>query len=318
MATHLSWGVTSPVDLPLATLPRRPWVAAPVMPPRATAEEWLTVFGPREEPPHRLSAEQLHLVGVASRALGGDIPAAVRRLAAGAIDTTAERIRPTRSWEDLVLDDDRADQVREVARRCRHRETVFEKWGFSPDPSVGVVALFAGPSGTGKTLAAEVVAADLGIDLYKVDLANLVSKYIGETEKNLSRVFDAAEAADVALFFDEADALMGKRSAVSDAHDRYANIEVAYLLQRLERYEGLAVLATNLANNIDPAFVRRFHVVVEFPMPGPPERRRIWERCLPPLAPLSGDVDLGRLGRPSGGLGRHDSQRCARRRLPRR
>jgi hypothetical protein len=179
LATHLSWGITSPVDLPLATLPRRPWVAAPARPPRATAEEWLTVFGPREEPPHRLSAEQLHLVGVASRALGGDIPAAVRRLAAGTIDTAAQRIRPTRSWEDLVLDHDRADQVREVARRCRHRETVFEKWGFAPDPSVGVVALFAGPSGTGKTLAAEVIAADLGVDLYKVDLANLVSKYIG-------------------------------------------------------------------------------------------------------------------------------------------
>jgi AAA+ superfamily predicted ATPase len=295
MATHLTWGITSPMDLPLATLPRRPWVAAPVGPPRATADEWAATFGRREKLAHRLSAEQLRLVGVASRALGGDVPAAIRRLAAGTIDTTAERIQPTRTWDDLVLDPDRADQVRDVARRCRHRETVFEEWGFAPYPSVGVVALFAGPSGTGKTLAAEVIAADLGVDLYKVDLANLVSKYIGETEKNLSRVFDAAEAANVALFFDEADALMGKRSAVTDAHDRYANIEVAYLLQRLERYEGLAVLATNLANNIDPAFVRRFHVVVEFPMPGPAERRRIWERCLPRLAPLSEDVDLGRL-----------------------
>jgi AAA+ superfamily predicted ATPase len=294
-ATHLSWGITSPADLPLATLPRRPWVAAPVRPPRATAEEWSAEFGQQAMPSHRLSAEQLRLVGLASRALGGDVTAAMRRLAAGTIDATAERIRPTRTWDDLVLDPERADQVREVARRCRHRETVFDEWGFAPQPSVGVVALFAGPSGTGKTLAAEVVAADLGVDLYKVDLANLVSKYIGETEKNLGRVFDAAEAANVALFFDEADALMGKRSAVSDAHDRYANIEVAYLLQRLERYEGLAVLATNLANNIDPAFVRRFHVVVEFPVPGPAERRRIWERCLPPLAPLRGDVDFQRL-----------------------
>ena len=253
------------------------------------------MFGPGAIPPHRLSAEQLRLVGVANQALGGDLPAALRRLAAGAIDATAERIRPTRTWEDLVLDPDRSDQVREVARRCRHRDTVFDQWGFDREPSAGVVALFAGPSGTGKTLAAEVIAADVGVDLYKVDLANLVSKYIGETEKNLARVFDTAEAANVALFFDEADALMGKRSAVSDAHDRYANIEVAYLLQRLERYDGLAVLATNLANNIDPAFVRRFHVVVEFPIPGPAERRRIWERCLPPLAPLGRDIDLDRL-----------------------
>jgi ATP-dependent 26S proteasome regulatory subunit len=295
IATHLPWGITSTVDLPLASLPRRPWVVVPVEPARATAAEWSALFGSGEMPPHRLSAEQLRLVGVASRALGGDVAAAMRRLAAGTIDATAMRIRPSRTWEDLVLDEPRTDQVREVARRCRHRETVFGEWGFAPEPSVGVVALFAGPSGTGKTLAAEVIAADLGVDLYKIDLANLVSKYIGETEKNLARVFDAAEAANVALFFDEADALMGKRSAVSDAHDRYANIEVAYLLQRLERYEGLAVLATNLANNIDPAFVRRFHVVVEFPIPGPAERRRIWDRCLPSLAPLGKDVDLDRL-----------------------
>jgi SpoVK/Ycf46/Vps4 family AAA+-type ATPase len=158
-----------------------------------------------------------------------------------------------------------------------------------------VVALFAGPSGTGKTLAAEVIAGDLGVDLYAVDLANMVSKYIGETEKNLSRVFDAAEASNVALFFDEADALLGKRSAVSDSHDRYANIEVAYLLQRLEKYDGLAVMATNLANNLDPAFVRRLHVVVEFGLPGPQERRRIWRRCLPPGAPAGEDLDLDQL-----------------------
>jgi hypothetical protein len=297
VATHLPWGITSAVELPLETLPRRPWVAVPVRPSRATAEEWTALFGRLEMPPHRLGADQLRLVGVATQALGGDVPAAMRRLAAGHIDATAERISPTRTWDDLVLDVSRSDLVHEVARRCRHRDKVFGEWGFTPQPSAGVVALFAGPSGTGKTLAAEVIAADLGVDLYKVDLANLVSKYIGETEKNLARVFDAAEAATVVLFFDEADALMGKRTAVSDAHDRYANIEVAYLLQRLERYEGLAVLATNLANNIDPAFVRRFHVVVDFPIPGPEERLRIWERCLPPLAPVGRDLDLGRLAK---------------------
>jgi SpoVK/Ycf46/Vps4 family AAA+-type ATPase len=235
------------------------------------------------------------LVGRAARAMDGDVPGAMRRLAAGHIDATAERIRPTREWGDLVLDESRMSQVREIAIRCRHRGTVFDDWGFSPQPSVGVVALFAGPSGTGKTLAAEVIAADLGVDVYKVDLANMVSKYIGETEKNLAHVFDAAEASNVALFFDEADALLGKRSAVSDAHDRYANIEVAYLLQRLERYQGLAVLATNLANNIDPAFVRRLHVVVEFPMPGPAERRRIWARSVPKRAPVGDDLDLDAL-----------------------
>jgi AAA+ superfamily predicted ATPase len=291
-ADHLAWALVSPQELALGTLPRRPWQEAVVAPAAATAEEWTASLGPGRSDEYRLTAEQLHLVTRAASAMGGDVTAAVRRLAAGHIDATANRVRPSRTWDDIVLDPERMDQLREVALRCRHRETVFNDWGFSPQPSTGVVALFAGPSGTGKTLAAEVIAGDLGIDLYKVDLANLVSKYIGETEKNLSRVFDAAEASNVALFFDEADALLGRRSEVSDAHDRYANIEVAYLLQRLERYEGLVVMATNLAKNIDPAFLRRIHVVVDFPMPGPEERKRIWARCLPPGAPTSADLDL--------------------------
>ncbi|MST35286.1 AAA family ATPase, partial [Acidimicrobiaceae bacterium USS-CC1] len=228
-------------------------------------------------------------------ALGGDLHAAMRRLAAGHIDATAARIRPSRTWADLVLDPDREAQVREIAIRARHRETVFGAWAFDAQPSAGVVALFAGPSGTGKTLAAEIIAGDLGVDLYKIDLASLVSKYIGETEKNLSRVFETAEASNVVLFFDEADALLGKRSEVSDAHDRYANIEVAYLLQRLERYEGVAVMATNLARNIDDAFLRRIHVIVEFPVPEPPERRRIWARSVPTGAPVADDLDLDAL-----------------------
>ncbi|HLI55000.1 MAG TPA: ATP-binding protein [Acidimicrobiales bacterium] len=293
-AGHLAWGLSSRRELPVATLPRG-WVSARVQPPAATGVEWEEAFGPLEEPPLPLTAEQVDLAGRAAAALGGDVAAAVRRLAAGHIDATATRIRPVRGWDDLVLDSDREELVRSVAVRCRQKRTVFGSWGFSGSPSTGVVALFAGPSGTGKTLAAEVVAGELGVDLYAVDLANLVSKYIGETEKNLARVFDAAEASNVALFFDEADALLGRRSAVSDAHDRYANIEVAYLLQRLERYEGLAVLATNLVNNIDPAFVRRLHVVVEFPVPGPAERRGIWRRCLPGKAPLGEDLDLDEL-----------------------
>ena len=240
---------------------------------------------------YRLSAEQLLHVSRASGAVGGDLAAAVRRLA-GPVQGTATRIRPTRTWDDLILDAERRERVEEIAIRCRQRRRVFDDWGLAPQPSTGVVAFFAGPSGTGKTLAAEVIAADLGMEVYKVDLANLVSKYIGETEKNLSAVFDAAEASSVALFFDEADALFGKRSEVSDAHDRYANIEVAYLLQRLERYDGLAIMATNLLRNIDPAFLRRIHVIVEFPVPEAPERRRIWRRCLPPNAPLADDLDL--------------------------
>jgi AAA+ superfamily predicted ATPase len=291
-ADHLAWAMTSSRDLPLASLPRGPWFEAAVASDRATSREWTAVLGSSRDSTYSLSADQLHLVGRASAAMGGDVSAAVRRLAAGHIESLALRVRPARTWDDIVLEKDRMARLREVTMRCRHRDVVFGEWGFTPQPSTGVVALFAGPSGTGKTLAAEVIAGDLGIDLYKIDLANLVSKYIGETEKNLAQIFDAAEASNVALFFDEADALLGKRSEVSDAHDRYANIEVAYLLQRLERYEGLAVLATNLAKNIDEAFLRRLHIVVDFPMPAAQERRQIWDRCLPKGAPTSPDLDL--------------------------
>jgi SpoVK/Ycf46/Vps4 family AAA+-type ATPase len=173
---------------------------------------------------------------------------------------------------------------------------VYGRWGFATSPSAGVVALFAGPSGTGKTLAAEVVAGELGLDLYKVDLSAVVSKYIGETEKNLERIFSAAAAGDLVLFFDEADALFGKRSEVSDAHDRYANIEVAYLLQRLETYDGMVVLATNLQRNIDPAFLRRISVAVDFVPPEEPQRRAIWAHVFPSTAPLA-DLDLDFLAR---------------------
>jgi SpoVK/Ycf46/Vps4 family AAA+-type ATPase len=208
----------------------------------------------------------------------------------------AVRIRPRRGWADLILPVEESAQLRELAARHRWRDTVYDRWRFSPLPSTGVVALFAGPSGTGKTLAAEVVAGELGLDLYKVDLSAVVSKYIGETEKNLERIFGAAAAGDLVLFFDEADALFGKRSEVSDAHDRYANIEVAYLLQRLETYDGLVVLATNLQRNIDPAFLRRISVAVDFVPPEEPERRLIWARAFPATAPVA-DVDVDFLAR---------------------
>jgi SpoVK/Ycf46/Vps4 family AAA+-type ATPase len=190
---------------------------------------------------------------------------------------------------------------------------VYRRWGFPPKPSIGVVALFSGGSGTGKTLAAEIVAAALNLDLYKVDLSAVVSKYIGETEKNLERIFGAAAAGDLVLFFDEADALFGKRSEVSDAHDRYANIEVAYLLQRLEAYDGLVILATNLQRNIDDAFLRRISVAVDFELPDERQRRAIWQRAFPADAPVEElDLDfLARQFRVTGGVIRNASLTAA-------
>src|SRR5262249_22799761 len=161
----------------------------------------------------------------------------------------------------------------------------------------GLNTLFAGPSGTGKMMAAEIVAADLGLELYKVDLSTLVSKYIGETEKNLDRIFAAAQEANAILFFDEADAIFGKRSEVKDAHDRYANIEVGYLLQKMEEYDGVVILATNLRKNIDDAFTGRMHMTIEFPSPEEPDRLRIWQKVFPPEAPLTDDVDMGFLAK---------------------
>jgi hypothetical protein len=319
-AAHIRWALGSSEELPLDSLPSVAWAERPAAPARATRQEWESVASDRpgqagpegqcdggvagaHEPAQApsawqdqsLTAEQLEQVAAAVPGVGG-VGAAIRRLAAGHISALAPRIRPTRGWGDLVLDGDRMERLREVVARSRYKHTVFYEWGFEPSPSSGVVAMFSGPSGTGKTLAAEIIAGELSLDLYKVDLAALVSKWVGETEKNLAAVFAAAEASNVALFFDEADAIFGKRSEVSDAHDRYANIEVAYLLQRLERYEGIVVLATNLATNIDPAFLRRVHVSVDFPMPEEPERRRIWERSLPTSAPLE-DIDLGLLAK---------------------
>jgi SpoVK/Ycf46/Vps4 family AAA+-type ATPase len=161
----------------------------------------------------------------------------------------------------------------------------------------GLNVLFSGPPGTGKTMAGDVIANELSLTLYKIDLSQVVSKYIGETEKNLERIFTAAQSTNAILFFDEADALFGKRSEVKDAHDRYANIEVGYLLQKMEEYEGVAILATNLRSHMDDAFVRRMHAIVEFPFPDEMHRRRIWEVLFPPEAPLGEDVDFWSLAR---------------------
>jgi SpoVK/Ycf46/Vps4 family AAA+-type ATPase len=238
-----------------------------------------------------LTFDQMHRVQRTRAAVGGDIDAAVRRLASGPLEQLTRRIVPTRTWDDIVLSPERKQMLHGVVDRYRHATQVYDEWGFSPNPSRGLVALFSGPSGTGKTLSAEIIAGALGLDVFKLDLSSVVSKYIGETEKNLEQIFDAASAGNMVLFFDEADSLFGKRSEVSDARDRYANIEVSYLLQRLESYDGLVVMATNFEKNIDEAFVRRIHVRIEFAMPGVAERRRIWAQNLPPTAPVQ-DVDL--------------------------
>jgi SpoVK/Ycf46/Vps4 family AAA+-type ATPase len=299
-AFHLRWGITSVHELPLDHLPRRPWQQLVAAPSLAEVDEMAAVFADDEFAgvgltATQLTASQLDAAATALAATSGDAAAALRRIAAGEIEHLAARIQPRRGWEDLVLAPHKLELVRYLVDRARHRHVVYGDWGFSPLPSRGVVGMFAGPSGTGKTLTAEIVAGELGLDLYRIDLSQLVSKYIGETEQNLAKVFAAAEASPVVLFFDEADALLGKRSEVRDSHDRYANIEVAYLLQRLERYDGVVLLATNLAGNMDTAFARRIHVSVEFTLPDRDERRRIWDRCLPATAPLGSDVDLDRL-----------------------
>jgi SpoVK/Ycf46/Vps4 family AAA+-type ATPase len=206
----------------------------------------------------------------------------------------ARRLARGQSWDDLILPADSVAQLRELCAQMRHRGVVYDVWGFGRRPSArkGLCALFYGPSGTGKTMAVEVVAGELQLDAFKIDLSTVVSKYIGETEKNLSRIFHEAETSNAILFFDEADALFGKRSEVKDAHDRYANIEINYLLQRVEEFDGMVVLATNLRKNIDEAFFRRMSFAVEFPFPEEADRYRIWRRHFPADAPLSEDVDF--------------------------
>jgi SpoVK/Ycf46/Vps4 family AAA+-type ATPase len=206
------------------------------------------------------------------------------------MDELGRRIEPQASWGDLVLAERQLKILREIVAHVRRRSTVYQEWGFAATlrRGLGVTALFAGGSGTGKTLAAEVMAKELGLDLFIIDLSQVVSKYIGETEKNLRKVFDAAERGGALLLFDEADALFGKRSEVKDSHDRYANLEVSYLLMRMEAYRGLAILTTNMKQALDTAFMRRIRFVVDFPFPGESERAEIWRRVLPAQAPMKG------------------------------
>ena len=212
------------------------------------------------------------------------------------MDALAQRIESRVTWDDLVLPEPELSLLHQIADQVRHRAIVYYGWGFAErlNRSLGITALFAGPSGTGKTMAAEVLANDLRLSLYRIDLSAVVSKYIGETEKNLRRMFEAAEQGAAVLFFDEADALFGKRSEVKDSHDRYANIEINYLLQRMESYRGVAVLATNMRSALDQAFLRRLRFVLTFPFPAAAERRAIWSKVFPPRTQTA-DLDLDRL-----------------------
>lgn len=220
--------------------------------------------------------------------------AAAREISKASTPQSVRTVETNLGWDDLVLPEALKAELHAIPVQVEQGAKVWEEWGFSRRVPYGqgVAALFAGPSGTGKTMAAQIIAAEMAVPLFHVDLAQTVSKYIGETEKALGRIFDAAEGAGAVLLFDEADALFGKRSEVRDAHDRYANIEVAYLLQRMEEYRGLAILTTNAKQNVDTAFLRRLRFVVDFPTPDAGDREKIWKSMFPSDAPLSEDVDL--------------------------
>ncbi|MFF5097539.1 MULTISPECIES: ATP-binding protein [Actinosynnema] len=291
------------------------WSPRPVVPvpvpspaPDRLAARWTEALGgdPGFLPDlagYRLGAEELDRAVAVAEGLaavqGGPVGlahvrAGVRAQNGAGLDRLARRIVPSVGWDDVVLPAHTRKQLTELVMRARHRERVLGEWRMRPGGGRGrgVVALFAGESGTGKTMSAEVVAAEIGMDLYVVDLSTVVDKYIGETEKNLERIFTEAAGVHGVLLFDEADAVFGKRSEVKDAHDRNANVESAYLLQRVESFDGIAVLTTNLRSNVDEAFTRRIDVIADFPVPDAEQRRALWERCLAPALPRADDVDL--------------------------
>lgn len=222
-----------------------------------------------------------------------DLYAAARVQSGHDLATLARKIEPKYSMDDIVLPADQQRQLQEICNHAKYRQIVYGQWGFEGKMSLGkgLNVLFSGSPGTGKTMAAGVIAHELQLDLYQIDLSQMVSKYIGETEKNLNRVFTSAANSNAILLFDEADALFGKRTQVGDAHDRYANIEVGYLLQKMEEYEGVAILTTNVRSNMDEAFVRRLRFIVEFPFPDKQQRVRIWQGIWPGATPLHSDID---------------------------
>ncbi|MGR4882469.1 ATP-binding protein [Streptomyces sp. LARHCF249] len=260
--------------------------------------------------PYHLTPDQVGraAAGACAQALldGPGTPVAARHVRSGVraqnaagLERLARRIEPAVGWSDLVLPDATRQELAELALRARHRDRVLGGWRMRPGGGRGrgVIALFAGDSGTGKTMSAEVVAGELGLDLYVVELSTVVDKFVGETEKNLERIFTEAAGVNGILLFDEADAVFGKRSEVKDAHDRYANMESAYLLQRMESFDGIAVLTTNLRANLDEAFTRRLDVIVDFPVPEADQRRALWDRCLGTELPRADDLDLASCAR---------------------
>ncbi|WP_244929642.1 ATP-binding protein [Nocardioides sp. W7] len=286
-AGHLPIALCSSDPLDLESLTHQGWAEVHAAAAPVTDTEWEQAYGDAPPTARRPSAEQVHAMRVL------DVPdphQALRRLASGALLRHARRVEARATWDDLVLPPAQERRLRALVDRYRNRDLVHTEWGLPLFPSPGIVALFSGSSGTGKTTSAEVIAHELGVDLFRVDLSALVSKYIGETEKNLEEIFSAAHSGDYLLLFDEADSLFGSRSEVSDSRDRYANMEVSYLLQRLETYDGFVVLTSNFQGNIDDAFLRRIHATISFPVPGPDDRARIWTRSLAG-API-GDLDL--------------------------
>jgi hypothetical protein len=296
----------SPADRPLFAVPVHPLTPAArrdmwrqTLPALAAEASSLAARYPVEPALAAQVAQDLRCIErLESRAANPeDVGASVRARSAVSLAAGVRLIHPAATWEDLVLPPQRAALLQEAAERLDCQARVLDDWGFLKNRpgSRGVRMLFSGPPGTGKTLCAEVLAKTQRVDLLFVDVSRVVSKWLGETEKNLAAVFDTAERARAALFFDEADALFGKRTEVSDAHDRYANLETAYLLARLERFDGLAILATNLRRNIDPAFIRRLEFVVDFEMPDRDERVDLWRVHLPKGAPVAAEVDLKEL-----------------------
>jgi SpoVK/Ycf46/Vps4 family AAA+-type ATPase len=239
-----------------------------------------------------------------------------RQHIAGRLGRVATRVTRLPDWDQVTLVDDMRDSVRELIGRMRHHRTVYEDWGFDGRITTarGLTALFYGPPGTGKTLVASLIGRELGLDVWRIDLARVISKWVGETEKSLADVFDAAEEGQVLLLFDEADSLFGKRSEVKSSNDRYANLETNYLLQRLDAFEGVAILTTNLEGSIDPAFKRRLSMRLYFAFPDEDMRAQLWAAHVPPSVPRSGQLDFGELARRyplSGGYIRNSALRAA-------
>ncbi|HUQ52110.1 MAG TPA: AAA family ATPase [Gammaproteobacteria bacterium] len=310
----------------------RPCVVIDVKPPTSEqrAKLWRDSLGQGTEEDSQFLATQYPLApalivraaeAAKTRANGGklqpeDIYAGVRAVLDDKLGDYAKRVDVTQSWDDLVLPQDQLDAIKYLVARIRQRRTVYEQWGFAAKvgKGLGTSALFSGPPGTGKTMVAALIAKELGLELYQVDMAKVTSKWIGETERNLAALFDAAEAGHAILLFDECDSLFGKRTDVKSSNDRYANLETNYLLQRLESFTGICLLTTNHENAIDPAFMRRLSLHVRFELPEAAEREQLWRAMLPAAAPVAPSLDVAALARRfvmSGGYIRNAALRAA-------